>query len=248
MPRLLSVFAAGCVLWATLASPAHAAIGRDRIAALRAGDGVLVFTMETGREVVPAHLYLPHADQAMDRLQGWIGREVTVSPQGADRYGRSLAILTSVGEKRSFQEQLLEAGDALVYSPTGFRQSAAFMAAEERARAAQRGIWKTHAVRDLWLDLRPEDLGAQHDQHFVRVAGHATRVYPARDAYYINFGDDWKTDFSIRIPRKAWRAFGDRLAVYAGDAVQARGVIIQENGPMIVVTRPEQLEIRHAQP
>lgn len=153
-----------------------------------------------------------------------------------DRYGRTLVILTPPGEKISLQEVLLRNGQAIAYSPAALRSGKKWLAAEAEARAAHRGIWAGQGP------VIPAQAAQQSLQQFALVEGTVTRTYKARGSYYINFGTDWKTDFSIAIPRRAWRGFRDKLEVAPGTKLRVRGSVISENGPMVVVTRPEQLE------
>jgi hypothetical protein len=63
---------------------------------------------------------------------------------------------------------------------------------------------------------------------------------------YLNFGDDWRSDFTISIDRKeipAFAAAGIDLKVLAGKKVRVRGWIEWRNGAMIAATHPEQLEL-----
>ncbi len=63
---------------------------------------------------------------------------------------------------------------------------------------------------------------------------------------YLNFGDDWRTDFTISIAPKSVRLFkaaGIELGTYEGRSVRVRGWLKSFNGPMIEATHPEQIEV-----
>ena len=63
---------------------------------------------------------------------------------------------------------------------------------------------------------------------------------------YLNFGQDWRTDFTFSISPRDRRRFeqqGVDLAGLAGRRVRARGWVTLRNGPLIQLTHPEQLEI-----
>lgn len=166
---------------------------------------------------------------------------VEVKSLGTDRYGRARVLLFYPGAAQPVQETLLRQGFALAYDRAATPR--AWLAAEAAARTAQRGLWGQHGrVQDA------QAMGLEGLGQFRLVRGEVTRVFRARDAYYINFGDDWRTDFSVKVPKNAWRNFGAALEVAPGTLMMARGAIIRENGPMIVVTRPEQLERLHAYP
>jgi len=83
--------------------------------------------------------------RATAALEGFAGRPVTLRTDPTqdtyDRYDRLLAYASSEGE--SLQEHQLRRGWARVYVYDGrpFARLGAFRAAEQRARAAGRGIW-----------------------------------------------------------------------------------------------------------
>jgi micrococcal nuclease len=83
--------------------------------------------------------------RATAALEGFTGRPVTLRTDPTqdtyDRFDRLLAYASSEG--RSLQEHQLRRGWARVYVYDGrpFARVGAFRAAEERARAARRGIW-----------------------------------------------------------------------------------------------------------
>lgn len=225
MRRFLLLFAACCGLAATQAS-ARKPVVTDTVAT---ADGARLTMAEHG-EIALINIFVPPGARPSIPAAGsrW---EIKVV--GTDRYGRALALLTHPGEKTTLQEDWLRAGQAIAYSPVALPKK--FMEAEEEARAARRGIWAADRT------LSPQEAG-EHLQQFALVEGAVTRTYKARNAYYINFGEDWKTDFSITVPRIAWRSFKDQLEVSPGTRLRVRGAVISENGPMITVTRPEQLE------
>ncbi len=165
-----------------------------------------------------------------------VGEAVEVKALAKDRYGRTPVFLYKPGAKQAWQEHLLEQGAALAYDRAALPK--AWLKQEASAQQARRGIWK---------DIRVTAVSAsEHSGEFRVVEGTVTRTYKSRTMYYINFGEDWKTDFSLRIPRKAWRSFGKAFALADGSVVRARGAIFYDNGPMIEITRPEQLEVLHA--
>lgn len=175
-------------------------------------------------------------DAAVAKRQLEALQAVEVKAWGADRYGRERIWLFAPGAAEPVQVTLLQQGAALAYDMAAL--PASWRRAEAQARTARRGVWATPPLSAAAV--------VPDVARFVRVAGTVTRTYKSRDTYYVNFGDDWKTDFSLAIPRRAWRAFGKALEVAPGTHIEARGVVVSENGPMIVLTRPEQWEVSHA--
>lgn len=163
---------------------------------------------------------------------------VQVKKLGQDRYGHAQVVLYRPGAKQSMQEELLSMGRAVLQDRTA--SPAAWKKAEASARAGGRGIWNNPDAI-----LVPAKAGEAMGT-FRFVQGKVTRTYQGRDMWWINFGEDWKTDFSLRIPKRAWRSFGKDFAIADGACLRARGTIFHDNGPAIELTRPEQLEMLHA--
>ena len=63
---------------------------------------------------------------------------------------------------------------------------------------------------------------------------------------YLNFGTDWKTDFTVVVPPDAVRLFrreGVDIPSFQGRTVRVRGWLRWYNGPQMEVTHPEQIEV-----
>ncbi len=81
---------------------------------------------------------------------------------------------------------------------------------------------------------------------FQLVEGRVATAANVRGRVYLNFGEDWKTDFTVLAPSSVRRMFekkGIDLALLGGSVVRVRGWVKSWNGPMIELTHPEQLEI-----
>jgi micrococcal nuclease len=78
------------------------------------------------------------------------------------------------------------------------------------------------------------------------VEGRIRKVATVRKTTYLNFGDNWRDDFTITLTSRSRRMFektGLSLADLAGKRIRIRGWVKSRNGPMITATHPEQLEI-----
>lgn len=148
-----------------------------------------------------------------------------------DRYGRML--ITS-----DIEAPMLRDGAAIFYARND-KIPAEWMNAETTARNAKRGIW---TQKDFLLT--PEN-AAQHRGEFHVLEGRISRIYEAKNATYLNFGEDWHSDFSITIPGKTRRGMKEMLQqLKPGSAIRIRGMIYEENGPMIKLLKADNLEIR----
>ena len=177
------------------------------------------------------------------------GQEVELKFGGrrSDRHGRSLAhVFVVQGEKRVWLQQALVAdGFARVYSfPDNRSCVAELLASEADARAKHRGIWGVSAYRVR----EASDLeGLDRLMHsYQLVEGVVVAIGEARDRLYLNFGEDWRRDFTVSVERKdaaAFAAAGLDLKALAGKRVRARGWLQWRNGPEIRATHAEQLEL-----
>ena len=140
------------------------------------------------------------------------------------------------------QGEMLRRGLARVYTfPDNRARADRMLALERAARAARRGIWGLRYYRILG----PGE-AARHIGRFQLVEGRVLRAAVVRGRGYLNFGPDWRKDFTIAIARKHRRRFrraGIDIAELAGRRLRVRGWLTWENGPMIEATHPEQMEV-----
>ncbi|MCG8503514.1 MAG: thermonuclease family protein [Sphingomonadales bacterium] len=183
----------------------------------------------------------PLADAAKARLEELVaGEPVNLLYGGAaeDRYSRRLAHLW-LADGRWVQRQMLLAGLARVYTFADNRAGAThLLAAEAEARAAGRGIWA-----DPYYAIRAPDETSDFYDSFQIVDGTIRSAALVRGTLYLNFGENWRHDFTVRILRKHARHFPDADA-FEGRRVEVRGWLFARNGPMIDATHPEQIVFR----
>ena len=186
----------------------------------------------------------PLADAAkafLSRLAG--DRKVRLSHGGRrmDRHGRLLAHL-NLEDGAWVQGALLSAGLARVYSFGDNRARVAEMLALEReARVARRGIW----ALDYYSIRNPETSGS-HINTFQIVEGKVLDAADVRGRVYLNFGLNWRTDFTLSLAPRVVRLFrreGIDPVAMQGKRIRVRGWLKSFNGPMIKVTHPEQIEV-----
>lgn len=250
--------------WLALAAPAAAGSDSPAHALAQGGQAVVseivdgdTVVLDDGREVRLVGIQAPKlplgrrnfkkwplADRAREELSALVlGRTVTLAYGGqrVDRHGRQLAHLV-LPDGGWVQRILLSQGMARVYSfPDNRALVAEMLVAERAARKARAGIWANgyYAIRQA--DGTGRDIGS-----FQLVEGVVLETANVRGTTYLNFADDWRSDFTIVIGRKALAMFEaagiDPLAL-AGRRVRIRGWLDKRNGPMIAATHPEQIEV-----
>jgi len=192
----------------------------------------------------------PPAEAARAALAGLAeGAEVALH-RGAperDRRGRALAQIV-VGEAEGgfwLQGRMVASGQARAYAFSGNRACAApLLALEAEARRARKGLWRSRAYRVLDA-ARPDDI-AKRLQTFQIVEGRVAAVGRAQRWRFLNFGSDWKRDFTVAVAAADQAGFeeaGLDPAALRGARVRVRGWVERWNGPAIKLTHPDQIEI-----
>lgn len=197
----------------------------------------------------------PPAREALGALEALVlGRTVTLHYEGRrrDRYGRALAqiyvaAVDDAGQGGAIwvQERLIRDGHARAYALPGNPGClAALMAAEEAARAAQRGLWSRSSYRVRMA----EDAGAllKLAGRFALVAGRVATVTRTQRTTYINFGADWRRDTTASLANAVVdRSDGGAtlLSGLAGKWVRVRGWVERRNGPMIELGSLDEIEV-----
>lgn len=208
--------------------------------------GIQAPKLPLGRSHIKTQPFAEEAKQALEKLT--LGKILRLSYGGReiDRYRRALAHLHTM-DGIWVQGYLLEHGLARVYS---FRDNRALvaemLALEAKARADKLGLWghPFYTVRGV---LKTETYDLDTFQVVRGVVANAARV---RGRVYLNFGQDWRRDFTVTISKKDMRAFARAgldaeswPASWVGKNIRVRGWIYWRNGPMIDATHPEQIEV-----
>ena len=171
-------------------------------------------------------------------LEQWVAGknlQVVPAPVAQDRYGRMLAKLVD-DKGDSAQAALVRAGMARVYTlPDNARIADELLPLEAEARAAKRGLWGSALTVVLAANAQ------QAKDTFAIIEGVVVNVVSIKGTTYVNFGDDWKTDFTITMPA----ALGKKMGAlgWQGKALRVRGWIQEKNGAMIAVTHRQQIEL-----
>ena len=218
------------------------------------GDTVI---LQDGRQVRLVGLQAPKLPLGRENFQAWplaeeakqalsdmvLGEEVTLGFGGrrGDRHGRVLAHLFGP-DGTWIQGRLLERGMARVYSFADNRALLADMLAYERdARRSRKGIWA-----DDFYGIRQAAEADAHVGAFALVEGRVREIGEARGLLFLNYGDDWRSDFTLVLDRAAQRLFREANLdprAYHGRLLRARGWLKERNGPMIDISHPEQIEV-----
>lgn len=166
--------------------------------------------------------------------------QLSFGPSVRDRKGRLLAELT-LQDGRNIQQEMLKQGMAMVYFfPDNRTWLKPLLAFEQEARAAGRGIW----AHPYWQVADAASLRDSAERYRL-IEGVPRSIKQVGKRWFINFGEDWKTDVTAMIPERAARDYfkGIDIAAYQGKRLRLRGWIYRYNGPMLDLLLPEQVEV-----
>ncbi len=160
-------------------------------------------------------------------------------PSPRDRKGRLIA-QTYLADDTWVQGRLLAAGMAMVYPfPDSGARISDMLALEAQARKNKTGIWN-----NPYYAVISNTMAADYPDRFKLVEGVVRQVAQRHGNWYLNFGEDWKKDFTAFISKEDSKYFKDiNLPALKGKLVRVRGWIYLHNGPAIDLTAPAQLEI-----
>jgi micrococcal nuclease len=212
--------------------------------------------LDDGREVRLIGALSPKPDaaggdsqnaRALDALVA--ARSVSFRYEGRrrDRYGRALAQVYVAGPEGAvwLQQHLISQGHARAYAlPGNSGCLRALMAAEAEARQARRGLWSSDHFRIC--DAADPGALARLSGQFALVEGRVANVTRTQRTIYINFGSDWRRDFTASVSTHAADSATDgaaRIAALSGQQIRVRGWIERRNGPMIVLGSLDEIEV-----
>lgn len=197
----------------------------------------------------------PLADQArltLERIASGRGIRVAYSGRRLDRYGRLLGHAFLGGADGAWlQGEMLKRGLARAYALEGSTACLAELIAHEAvAREAAIGLWSepVYAVRS-----------SDDTRGLLRLAGtyqivegRVTAVSDVRGSLFVNFGEDWRQDFTA-VLRAAPRRQGKgpehaALAELKGQRIRVRGWIERRGGPMVELPHVAAVEVLASTP
>ena len=158
-----------------------------------------------------------------------------------NRMGHILAHIERQSDGAWIQGALLSLG--LVMVNTGQRNpemAAQMYALEAQARREKLGIWEEKHYKIISPTDTPD-----HLKSFQIVEGRVESVTTKSNRIYVNFGKDWRTDFTVSIKSGDKRLFskaGINPLNWGGQIIRVRGWVDEYNGPYIQITHPEAVE------
>lgn len=139
------------------------------------------------------------------------------------------------------QGSIIASGLGRVYITTDNPETAPqLLSIENDARKNIRGFWDNPA----WAIKSADDVNMEADV-FAIVEGQIYSAQQRDNNIYLNFGEDWRKDFTVQIPaaqRKLFSKLGKNPLDWSYKKVRVRGWVESYNGPMIKILHPQQIE------
>lgn len=198
--------------------------------------------IETPRRDAPL---AKEARAALERLAQ--GREARLFYGGEKRLedGRALAqvyVKTEGGSWVWLQERLLSEGLARAHSwKTNNARAERLLAAEAKARDARQGIWA-----EPYFAVRTAETVSGAEGGYQIVEGVVRSVETRDDRTYLNFGEDYRSDFTVMILAKDLPTWGEPAldpASLEGASVRVRGFVSDRGGALIRADHAAQIEV-----
>lgn len=187
----------------------------------------------------------PYAREARDALEKVVtGVEVQLFCEGPDRKNRFDELVAHVimPDGSWLQHRLVSEGHIFVFPrPTRRRGLDRLFKAEDTARDLKAGLW---ALKNLQtIDAVSGDI---RTGWFHIIEGTVLKAEQVGTTLYLNFGEDWRRDFTVEIPSSALRHFkkiNQDPINFGGQRVEVRGWIDYKAGPRLLLQGPGQIRV-----
>ena len=217
------------------------------------------------RQTHPTWQPLQQTEDALRKLTTGRSVQLAFGRQKTDRYGRYMAQLFVLPEDAAgmrgrqwptdrgiidgkdrlwVQAWLVAKGLARAYDLTGAENCLSGLLEYEReARASKTGLW-SHAAYRIRDATKSGELSSLIGSYQV-VEGRILWQGGSRNRIYLNFGENWRRDFTVGIDRQHSRAFekaGLPLRHLKGRRISVRGWVERRGGPYIQASMASQIE------
>lgn len=227
--------------------------GHGRVARVLSGHAL---ELSDGRQIRLAGLLAPLPDPrdpeidglarlaraALMQLSDEAVLEIRLAATAPDRYGRLWAHLLRANDGLWLQAALLRAGHAQVFTtPETAAAAASLYLQEAEARHNGQGVWASAQYRPM-----PADAVTRRAGRYAIVRGRVREAAKVGGTLYLNFGEDWRRDFTLRLPWEARRRFPEprrEADWWTGRMLEMRGMLESYNGPMITASHPAEVRI-----
>ncbi|MBI5682227.1 MAG: thermonuclease family protein [Deltaproteobacteria bacterium] len=190
-------------------------------------------------------------EEAKDRnrklVEGKKIKLVICKSEPRDKYGRILAWVYTGGSL--VNAVLVKEGYARVFiiSPCGIEKKEEFERYEREAIKGKIGIWSVDKKFAKDSKVISAIDASKYIGKVISVKGRVVGIFNTDKATFLNFGNDYKKDFTVVIFRKDKVKFNRNgitsFDLYKNKEIVVTGKIQEYNGPEIIVDNPSQIEV-----
>jgi hypothetical protein len=117
-------------------------------------------------------------------------------------------------------------------------ECATWLALEDAARRSELGLWRDPKQQPQKASSIVEQVG-----RISLVEGRIVRTFSNDRNVYLSFGQDWRTDFTIRQRQKPLKKSNLEPDGFDGKNLRIRGFVQESHRPLIDISNPKQIEV-----
>lgn len=203
-------------------------------------------TPETAKKNSASEPFSIAAKKQLEKLIDHKKVKLVYDKEKKDKYGRLLAYVY-LNDGTFINAEMLKSGMAHLYTfPNNISKFEELKKAEDYARNKKIGLWSHPRYKIINANLEqkyPKQLFGKYQTS----EGKVLKTININNVTYLNFGSNWKTDFSVEIPQKYLEYFSEKnidpITYYQDKTLRIRGILKPVNGALITATHPQQLEV-----
>ena len=156
-----------------------------------------------------------------------------------DRYGRLLGYCFV--DDTFVNARLIEEGFATLYTwPPNIKYVDLLVNSQKKARQEKKGLWGAY-------ETIHHTQANQYINQIRTVEGKVVNTYQSPKCVFLNFGSNYRTDFTVVIFNNVLASFHEKgidpLTFYKGKRIRLSGRIREYNGPEIIVNTPHEIQV-----
>ncbi|UTW55395.1 thermonuclease family protein [Kordiimonas sp. SCSIO 12610] len=202
-------------------------------------------------EDIAAYTSWPHATVSREYLNELLqGQNLKLYCDKRARDHRSVVRAHVLREDKVWvQYEMVKSGHAILYPhpSSAFIDTPEYQAIQKTERVAREnrlGLWKLDAYQTI--NAENIKLLSNRTGQFLFVRGSVSSAAKVRKTIYLNFGDNWRRDFTVEIDEKTLKLFEKtniNPLTLENTIIEVRGWVDYKGGPRLELLSPAHLTI-----
>lgn len=193
-------------------------------------DTVFTFTLDnTEYRLYGLTAPILYKDEISSKINALISKtNLTYPALSKNKYAVTYTTPKDKANQPFLHKELLKNGLAVLnQNGLGHPDIASLTALEDEARNKKIGLWQDPTF--FVLDHHKSCVSC-----FGIISGKVINITEKKETTFINFGDDWKTDFTLMVSKDIWEDHY-KSKIQMSDTIETRGFIEHYYGPMIKI-------------